>query len=171
MPAYNPNAGGRVSHFQRVLTTNSTDTDALTSPADATTEPAADGTDNYFKADSGHLVVLMPIGTNAADETAIMQVYGVRKIAGSGTRWTHEPIAEFDLIFGAGATGETTEFYCDSIVLSNGPSLADEVILSPLSDFAEGNATATFHNKGYEFLFFQWDVTLATSVNCLVAIM
>ena len=157
MPAYNPNPVSRNSHFEPLYTTDTTDTAALTFPADLTAVP------------SGHCIVLMPFLKGLDGVTSVMQVYGVRKVGGAAL-WTHEAIAEFDLTAGTGIAG-TGLLYADTIVNSNSPSLADEVILSPLTDFANGNATVTFHNKGWEYLFIAFNVGTATASNTYVAIM
>ena len=159
---------------KRVLTTNSTDTSAFSIPADTATAPT-DQSGGYVDmgecAPGGttNTVMVHFAITNAEDETASVQCYGVvYDRNASATAYSHIPLWDVDLIAGALGTGETVEFYADTIVESS--NLCGAIVRNAVgaTDFADSIANIVMDQLGFQWLYFQFDLTNAASVNAIV---
>lgn len=171
-----------VEHMDRITTTNDTNTDALTVPADVTTLYTV-GTDNgstvYWQwldqVSDG--AILYPVMTDAANETGWMAIYGVRKafnVAGTN-RWTHLPMLFLDLTAGSLATGNTDEFYADTIVVSsNATGYSDLELVHNVSargdgDFANSPAYITIPRMGCDGILVGFRRNSCASINTLIS--
>lgn len=143
-----------VNQGVRFFATNSTSTDALAAPAILTAPPTLGSgylalaqvspTDSNAPPKntmegrgpaSLRNVVIVPVGTNANNETFAFSLIGYRRyqLATGAYRWVGIPFGQFNVTLGATATGETDEYFADTIAAVANTDVGEYRI--------EGNAT------------------------------
>jgi hypothetical protein len=165
----------RISSWEIVLTSNSTSSSSLADKADATSDPT--GGNGYFVPEgtsysTSNIAHVGVIGTDAAGETAEVQVYGVEKrstLTSGEEIWTHTPLGHFDFTLGTRASVETNEFYADTVSVST--NVANCVLHNVASggdaDFANSLAWVDVDYFGCVALYFQVKIGTMASVNVL----
>ena len=145
--------------LQRVLTTNDTTANgALSIPDDLTSDPT-DNTGVWSPGLATGMVpntgFLIPIGTDAQNETAIVAAFAIQRIGEA--RWTHVPAWVADYTLGSLATGETNEFYADTITaMSSNLVEAVDSSAAGSSDFGNSVAFIRWDLLGCEHWFFSF---------------
>jgi hypothetical protein len=71
--------------------------------------------------------IIMPVGTNADGEVGLIHAFGLKKVGAE--RWTHLPGFSLDFTLGSLVTGETDEFYADTLSFST--NLIEAVDMDP----------------------------------------
>lgn len=168
-----------LNHFRKWLSTNST-SNAYALPAVAETNPASLGAIGMslpggMGKSLGNSLILAPFGTDAADETFGVRLYGFRRMgpAPSGGvgdpagYWVAIPILAFTATLGtgtgvAGASVTNTDFFADEISAITGTQAYDAPAVP-----ANTRAWITVDVKGFEYVLPDISVGTAASGNFL----
>ena len=164
--------------FRKALTTNSTST-GFTAQVVTTTEPTGDGVFNLLSTATGwgggyrvpSYFELIPFGTDGANDTFDMRVWGYNKIEGSTAIYVPFLLVDLSVILGAATATPiaANTLLADTLTVNDGP--ADNGPWRVLIDAQEDLvASATIFTFGCQYLKFDWDLAggqEAASMNCL----
>lgn len=155
---------------------DSTDNTSFSAPAVATTDPFTPSTriPGYFELESYrngfgggvglNMAIFLPIGTDAANETAECQCFGVSKWWNE-SRWVHLPLWHIDYTLGSLATGGTGEFFADSIAFSKNLCGATVFTNGSGDDFENVASYLSFDTMGFVGLYFDFKTGGSTAAN------
>ncbi len=153
---------------------DSTDNTAFSAPAVQTSDPFADRDTGYVELEAYRngfgggmglsTALFFPIGTNAANETAEVQCFGVSKWMAQD-RWIHLPLWHIDYTLGSLATGGTSEFFADIVTFSKNFCGATNFTNGSGDDFENVGAYLEFDTRGLLGLFFDFKTGGSTAAN------
>lgn len=164
----------RPNQFRKLLATDATST-SFTAPTERTSRPADAGVMDLQGSDSASrdripsAVMVVPYGAGSDNATLELRIYGFRPV---GTTWTPYLLAQVTCTLCAttgvsGGTVGTGNRYVDTVTLATGYNANVGVeVVSPANDTPAHIVVVT---KGSPVLLFDFDMTGATSANCLVA--
>lgn len=162
--------------LKRVLATDSTNSSALTQPADTTTEPTVDASTGYVRRGSGpipgtrDLMMLVPVACGNADTTYVVRVYGVF-LTSEGV-YIHIPLYEITCTSSTavGLSGKgVSELhrYADTIAVTSLYGTAD-VNIQIKQQTANGRGCVVLDMFGALFAYCQFKIdTGATHMNAI----
>lgn len=164
-----------VNQLQKSLSANSTAT-AFSGKAATTTKPSGSGVFDLLDSALGlHIgekiskfIQLIPYGAGADTTTFSMRLWGWSQTNDDTEVWIPQLLAELSCTLAAGTPGAdftaltASNYGCDTITLVAGDQDAD--IISPANDTP---GSAAVHLRGSELIEFTYDMTGATSGNCL----
>lgn len=171
-----------ISPFRYALAANSTST-AFTDFNVATTEPSGAGVIKFNSFGLGNsenvprYVQLIPFGTNGANDTFDMRVYGYSptladsSLVTTTAMWVPQLLLDLSVVLGArtfsGHAADT--FLADTLTVNDGA--ADNAEWRSLIDCQEDMvASVLVHTRGCPIIRFDWDLAgaqEAASMNCL----
>lgn len=166
--------------FRKARATNSTATD-FTAKNATTTKPSGTGVWDLISGDDrvtfGHeipkFVNLVPYGVGADTTTFALRLWGWNRLAPPGTAdadliWIPQLILELAVTLSTPTATPigASNVFADTIAVTDGPEAAGgwRDLISPASDTP---ASILIHTRGCEILEFDFDMTGATSGNCL----
>lgn len=162
--------------FHTALTTNSTST-AFTAQNATTTEPSGTGKFDLFstlyRGQNGvpEWLKLIPFGTNGADDTFDMRVYGWNATDAATPIYVPQLLADVSVVLSAitFTPYAADTFLADAITVNDGS--ADngpwQSVISPAEDLV---ASIIIPTRGCRYISFDWDLAGAqegASMNCL----
>lgn len=146
--------------MRRALENNSTAT-AFTAKIPTATEPSGVGVIDVFSAAYGFggdtyspdYIQVIPFGTNGADDTFDMRIWGWSKVVGADL-WIPQLIADLSVTLGSisGSAIAANTFLADTIVVNAGTSSG---VISTADDTS---ASGMFHLRGCSLLEFDFDL-------------
>lgn len=165
--------------WRKALSTNSTST-GFTAQVTTTTEPTGTGVLDLLSESLGWgagavvptYVQLIPFGTDGANDTFDMRLWGFHKIAPGTAIYVPELLIDISVILGAATATDiaANTLLADTITVNDGA--ADN---GPWRSFVDAQedlvASVLVHTKGCRYLKFDWDLAggqEAASMNCLI---
>jgi len=147
----------------RVFDSNDATDSSFTLSVDTASKPTPSATNGYISTTAGegsgashNLCICEFLITDAANETCNFQCYSVvaNEFSTNTSMYHHLPMWEVDCTAGTLVTGETSEFYADTIVSSYNAS-GGTIYSFPSGDFTNSAGRIVFDFLGGEFLHFK----------------
>lgn len=158
--------------FAKIQSANSDD-NSWDSIVPTATEPSGDGVKTLSSAVTGNVMdidtlILVPFGTNAANEVFDMRVWGWRPI---GSLWIPVLLCELNCTLSAttGVSGydvADTDYLCDTLTITYGNDGTDVAVVSPANDLV---AHAIVDVKGFAKVQIIFNIDTSATANCLIA--
>lgn len=174
--------------LRRAQSTNSSNASALATLIPTATKPSGTGVIDLQDPDYGYgmkkldrvpqWLNLIPIGTDANNETFDMQVWGWKRgVSSSGddqAEWTPILLLQLAVTLGnidASAVYGTNSFMADTLTVTHGQDDAGSDLVAPISTAADFPASCRLHLRGCELVEFEFSNNgkTAATMNCLWA--